>query len=169
MVITQIGYLKYITECVKNDGCPSKTSKRELNSLWKYFTSRSHLKSQNIGYKESNAWFLEMYAQEANTGLGRWLWWLSIQQPRPTSKSLSNGKCLSEDQKISGAHWTASLHTSLSSRFRETLPQKMRQRTIKEDPDTDPQMPVHSPHTHTHQHVHTYATIKLFVTMKKLR
>lgn len=33
MVITQIGYLNYITECVKNDGCPSKTSKRELNRL----------------------------------------------------------------------------------------------------------------------------------------
>ena len=112
MVITQIGYLKYITECVKNDVCPSKTSKWELNrlqtgggggkSLWKYFTSRSHLKSQNIGYKERNAWFLEMYAQEANTGLRRWLWWLSIQQSRPTSKSLSNGRCLSAVHRKDG-------------------------------------------------------------------
>lgn len=53
MVITWIGYLQYITECVKKDDCPSKTSKRELNrlqigggggrSLWKYFIAQSHV------------------------------------------------------------------------------------------------------------------------------
>lgn len=43
---------------------------------------------------------------------------------------------------------------SLSSRFRETLPQKTRQRAIEEDPDTDLQMPVQSP-THTQARAHT--------------